>query len=74
MPPRFGSVCVLRSADHDHEHRGHNRHAPMPASPVPAAASARGFQPLASTAGARLARVAVAIAVLWAAVAWALLS
>ncbi len=54
-----------------HDHAAHGTAAA--ALRVPAAPP-RGFQPLAATAGSRLARVGVAIAVLWAAVAWALLS
>lgn len=61
---------------HDHAHNhAHDHAAPGAAAGVPVGApSARRFRPLASAAGARLSRVAVAIALLWAAAAWALLS
>ncbi len=59
------------SDHHGHEHHGH---APAAVAIRVAPVGPRGFQPLASAAGARLARVGIAIAVLWAAVAWALVS
>lgn len=57
---------MTHPTEHTHHGHEHGSHAPRPAR--------LGFQPLASTGGARLARVGVALAVLWAAVTWALWS
>lgn len=66
-PPSSGATGLPQPAEHAHPAHDHTAHSH-------AAAAPRGFQPLAATAGSRLARVGAAIAVLWAAVAWALLS
>jgi hypothetical protein len=57
---------LTHPAEHANHEHDHGSHAPRPAR--------LDFHPLASTGGARLARVGVALAVLWAAVSWALWS